>query len=642
MFSHRVRELQTQSGDPFLPLAAVTDQLSKSDLTIGNFETPISLSRNNVPGSRPDYWAIPQSADAVRKAGFDLVTLANNHIYDFGSEGVEITIKELARAGVRMCGLEAAGPLCPWSTIVRVKDSRIAVLPYCGMRNVTPRSHTFYTRAPVPSLVRHDVQQIREHCDHVVVVLHDGNGVYPSKELTNAAMAAVDAGAAIIACHHSHELSGIVKEGKSLIAYGLGNFVAATNNFSESRRRGMLLNVDLGKDGVQNWDYIPTYVSEEAKTELASVSKAQEIRKEVESLSASIGEGKSAQLYDASVTGTAIRNRLLEIGKETFRARGRNIMPTLQNLSPRHIEFLRTGARKMVPFYRPTTRGKEKTRLIVNADGFGFTPGVNRAVFDVMDRGFVRSVSANTTFSYISEVRELQSRHPDASVGIHFNLTVGPPALPIDHVPSLVGSNGEFLGRDFFRQALHGKIRMSEIEAELEAQAAVLRDYGIRISHWDSHQGAHLKEPFLTAALKVAKRMEIKCMRSHDLVLPTSSLDNLQKLLSSPRLLVRTGLRKAVLLRAHQAGFQTADHSVALGVVQGTEPHLEQAWSKVLDWLPTGTWEVWCHPGYPDEQLRRYATLVDTRPAEAKALMSPILLEQARRRNIEIISYHEL
>lgn len=74
-------------------------------------------------------------------------------------------------------------------------------------------------------------------------------------------------------------------------------------------------------------------------------------------------------------------------------------------------------------------------RLIINADGFGFTYGINRAIRECAVAGTVTSTSCVTNFPAISEVRELQDDFPHLSIGVHFNLTVGRPVLPPDRVP---------------------------------------------------------------------------------------------------------------------------------------------------------------------------------------------------------------
>ncbi len=154
-------------------------------------------------------------------------------------------------------------------------------------------------------------------------------------------------------------------------------------------------------------------------------------------------------------------------------------------------------------------------QLIVNADGFGFTFGNNRAILEVMEHGFIRSVSVNVTWPAVREISTLKAHFPRVSVGVHLNLSVGPSILAAEEIPSLVGSNGEFHGPDFPRLARSGVLSVEEMKKELRAQVRVLRDLGVPITHWDSHQGRHLYPGFFEAALAVAREERILATRTH-------------------------------------------------------------------------------------------------------------------------------
>lgn len=284
-------------------------------------------------------------------------------------------------------------------------------------------------------------------------------------------------------------------------------------------------------------------------------------------------------------------------------------------------------------------------RLIVNADGFGLSPGVNRGIEEVCAAGFVRSISVNANGVAVGELPALLRRFPDVGVGVHFNLTVGRPVLPAEEIPSLVNDRGEFLGRDFTRRAYRGRMRVEEMEAELWAQVARLRDLGATLDHWDSHQGMHVHPPFLQAAIRVARRAGIRVMRTHDYWLPVESGSRqfvVGYFVRSPTRLVTFVARRAVMALFRAQGFRMADRAVLLGVLPGTDPWTPGTWRRLLLILPPGTSEVWCHPGYVDDDLRRAATLVESREAEVRALRDPSLLEAAREADVQVIRFADL
>lgn len=279
----------------------------------------------------------------------------------------------------------------------------------------------------------------------------------------------------------------------------------------------------------------------------------------------------------------------------------------------------------------------------MNADGYGLSRGVNRGIEEVCAAGFVRSISVNANGAAVGELPGFLRRFPDVGVGIHFNVTVGRPVLPPEKGPSLVNGQGDFWGREFRRRAYTGRLRVAEMEAELTAQVQRLRDLGATLDHWDSHQGMHVHPPFLWAAMRVARRAGIRRIRTHDYWLPVESLvPGVEFWMRRPGRFVTFAARRAVMVVCRAAGFQMADRSVLLGVLPDTDPGDLQTWRRLLRILPPGTSEVWCHPGYVDEELRRVATLTDSREAEVRALRDPSLLEMAREVGVDVIRFQDM
>lgn len=98
--------------------------------------------------------------------------------------------------------------------------------------------------------------------------------------------------------------------------------------------------------------------------------------------------------------------------------------------------------------------------LIINADGYGFTAGINRAIEECIAFGTVRSLSANVNFQHAEGLAQLVHNHPELSVGCHINPVVGRPLTPADKVPTLVDCNGEFFYQTFARRLLKRKTKI--------------------------------------------------------------------------------------------------------------------------------------------------------------------------------------
>lgn len=346
MFSHRVREALAK--DTEAPLRGVEALLRECDVRIGNLETPISTERKPVPGARPDYFALPVAADALARAGFQIVTLANNHILDFGAEGVERTIAELDRAGVGWCGLygEKLGDRVE-GRVSAPDGTAVAVLAYCGMRNVAVPGRPYHTVAPKPERLMRDISRAKAEGCRVVVSIHEGGGPWPFPELERSARLAVSLGACVVVIHHAHVLGGIERAGDSLIAWGLGNFLAATNNFADERREGMVLRCTLEGTRVVEYEVLPTWVTDEACVVPAPPDIKARVLSRVFEMSKVMAAGRGEEMWRASITPEAVARRLAEAVREAVRGGGRNLWPTLKALRLRHARLLWMGVRTL-------------------------------------------------------------------------------------------------------------------------------------------------------------------------------------------------------------------------------------------------------------------------------------------------------
>jgi predicted glycoside hydrolase/deacetylase ChbG (UPF0249 family) len=291
-------------------------------------------------------------------------------------------------------------------------------------------------------------------------------------------------------------------------------------------------------------------------------------------------------------------------------------------------------------------------RLVINADDFGLTAGVNRAIAESHQRGVVTSATlmANSQAfeGAVDTARWLQAGGP-FSVGCHVVLLDGEPLLPPDKVPTLLQpGNGNHRFReslnDFVVASFRHKLSSEEIEAEASAQIDRIRAAGIAPSHFDTHKHAHMFPAVLRPLLRAAKSRGVQAVRNpFGQVWPlplTSLLRTRQVWKRFAQLNVLRNYAGNFRREVEAHGLRTTDGS--LGVL--TTGVLEmKLFTAIIESIPEGTWEFVCHPGYNDAELDRgHTRLRKSREQELSLLTSAEARELLCRRGIELISYHEL
>ncbi|ANA39074.1 MULTISPECIES: CapA family protein [Geobacter] len=231
------------------PFAATAAELRRSDLVVGNLEAPLTEGGREFRAKRFRFKASPAAAAALKRAGFSVMTLANNHMMDFGAEGLSDTIRHLNRNGIAFAGAGSSIADARREASVAVRGQTVAFLAYSLTQPIE-----FFAAAgrpgTAPGYAGHypaDIRRVRSSADHVVVSFHWGQerAALPSPHQIEAAHRAIDAGADVVIGHHPHVLQGIeIYRGKPIF-YSLGNF--AFGSRSPSADRSIIARVTLGK-----------------------------------------------------------------------------------------------------------------------------------------------------------------------------------------------------------------------------------------------------------------------------------------------------------------------------------------------------------------------------------------------------------
>ena len=284
-----------------------------------------------------------------------------------------------------------------------------------------------------------------------------------------------------------------------------------------------------------------------------------------------------------------------------------------------------------------------RKRLIVSADGFGFGPGATQGIIDALREGkFITSVSVNANFAEVERVRDLVAQFPHISVGVHLNPMAGRPCLPREEVRSLVGEDGCLQNHKFPGLLRKGAISESELEAELDAQIAKVKELaGARLTHIDSQGNQHLA--YFDLFLKLARKWDIRRMRNNASLIcleaPKARWSRIKTYMRRPHVWLAHVYRRSQMRKARAAGMRMAEKLVTVGYAGFGNKSNPENWRRILRNLPVGTYEIYCHPAYPDETLQRWSVYRQERAQELAILRQRELGDLARDAGIEIVSF---
>jgi hopanoid biosynthesis associated protein HpnK len=287
-------------------------------------------------------------------------------------------------------------------------------------------------------------------------------------------------------------------------------------------------------------------------------------------------------------------------------------------------------------------------RLIINADDFGLTAGVNRAVAEAHEHGVVTSTTLMANGRAFADAIGLAQSQPRLGVGCHIVLVDGAPLLDRAAVRSLLDHRGNSNGPHFREGisrfgalALLGRLDENEIEAEATAQIRKVQAAGISVTHIDSHKHTHLFPRVLRPLLRAAANCGVKAIRN-----PFERMQGSQ-LSASPSLWRRwaevgvlRGLARQFREAVQQAGIATPDGTLAIVATGSLNERLLRL---MVENLPDGTWELVCHPGYNDADLRGIRTrLRESREQELRILTSPSTRDLLVANGVEMVTFREL
>lgn len=278
--------------------------------------------------------------------------------------------------------------------------------------------------------------------------------------------------------------------------------------------------------------------------------------------------------------------------------------------------------------------------LIVNADDFGLTPGVNRAILEGHRRGIITSTTLMVNMPAFEEAVELAKSSPSLGVGLHFNITQGSPVSPAERVRSIIDRSGNFPGTTtaLLMRNLSGRLERSEVENELRAQIERMLAAGIRPTHIDTHKHSHAIPIVLDAIIDVARDYGIPAVRKlrqpFDVGTGMPSIKVLTQAFGAAAVGALCRLQER---RLESSGLTLT--SAFYGISR--TGFWDREWLlDVIANLPEGTSELMCHPGYDDSDLRSSQTrLTSSRQAELEILTDETVSRAISDHGIGLVHY---
>jgi poly-gamma-glutamate synthesis protein (capsule biosynthesis protein) len=247
MLSRYIGTIMERTSDYKFPFADMVDIIRSANIAFGNLESPIS-NRGMKTGSKYSFRADPKVVEGLLYAGFDILSIANNHAWDYGRDAFSDTLHHLKDAGIDYVGGGVDFKDAHNGIVREINGTRIAFLAYTDLlpeKLSATNDSIGIAYLDIKQMIK-DIESANSISDIVVVSFHWGDEYETTHNEIQEQVAAlaIDKGASLIIGHHPHVTQEVGQYKNGWIAYSLGNFIF-DQNFSEDTRRGLLLRVTV-------------------------------------------------------------------------------------------------------------------------------------------------------------------------------------------------------------------------------------------------------------------------------------------------------------------------------------------------------------------------------------------------------------
>ena len=278
--------------------------------------------------------------------------------------------------------------------------------------------------------------------------------------------------------------------------------------------------------------------------------------------------------------------------------------------------------------------------LIVNADDFGLTSGVNRAVIDGYRHGIITSTTIMANMPAFDEAVQLAKENTALGVGLHFNITQGKPVAALSEVQSLTNTQGGFLGNSvaLAMRSLSGRLGTEEVCIELRAQIEKVLNAGLQLTHIDSHKHSHALPQVCGAIIETMKDYGIGAVR-----LPRERWHSTGQTKITMQSIGALALAQICRISSTKLDNNCVKTSDAFFGIAQTGFWTKEWLQQLIAHLPDGVSELMCHPGDDVDELKNVETrLRESRIIELELLTDPDVIGSINERGVRLVNYHHL
>ena len=267
--------------------------MKAADYVVLNLECALTVSEHKIKKCGPHLKASPECAKTMKLAGVTHLALANNHVFDFGIEGLDDTIEALDKNGLKYMGIGKNDTDSRRPYYIEQNGVKV------GFVNVCEHEYSYATEDrmgcnPIdPYLTMHDIRETKKNCDYVIVLYHGGkeHSEYPSPRLLRLCREMVECGANVVLTQHSHCIGSYEEYCGGHILYGQGNFhFAHMPDVPENWYTSLIAEVNATKDNLSVKFY--PVVLNGSQISLAKGEKAKEIMSSLEKRTEQIKNGE--------------------------------------------------------------------------------------------------------------------------------------------------------------------------------------------------------------------------------------------------------------------------------------------------------------------------------------------------------------
>lgn len=231
--------------------------LMEADYRIFNLETPLCNSGKKIIKYGKNFKANPSCVEGLKKLKIDLLTLANNHIMDYGNIGLFETLNSLRKYNINYIGVGENLKKIKKSHIIILENIKIGIYSCVENEFSVAERNKAGANPYDPLNIFDDIELLKKECDYLIILYHGGKEHYryPSPNLQKVCHKFVEKGANLILCQHSHCIGAKEEYKDSIIVYGQGNFLFDSND-SDYWKTSLLIKVEIKEEKV-SVDYIP-------------------------------------------------------------------------------------------------------------------------------------------------------------------------------------------------------------------------------------------------------------------------------------------------------------------------------------------------------------------------------------------------